>query len=156
MAKKILIKIDNITLEGELNDTITSEIIWDNLPLEAVGNLWGDEVYFRTDISIKAKDRPTNTVEIGDIAFWPPETALCIFYGKTPVSTDNEIKPASSVIVVGKVKSNLNLLKNINENCEIKVVKNEPVVPKRPPVLPQQEYYDMNSPEYFDNDTQNL
>jgi len=42
-------------------------------------------------------------IHFGDIAYWIPGKAICIFFGKTPIS-DDKIKPASAVNVIGKVK----------------------------------------------------
>ena len=40
-------------------------------------------------------------VELGTLAFWPPGNAFCIFYGRTPASTDRTPRAASPVNVVG-------------------------------------------------------
>ena len=40
---------------------------------------------------------------MGDLGYWPPGNAFCIFFGKTPVSTDKEIRPASAVCIIGKL-----------------------------------------------------
>lgn len=123
MSRKVLIQLDKIKVEVELNDSVTADKIYDALPIESIGNLWGDEVYFRTDIVSQIDETAKVTVELGDIAFWPPSNALCIFYGKTPVSTDEEIKPASAVNIVGKVTSDIEILKKLKEGAEIKVTK---------------------------------
>jgi hypothetical protein len=43
-------------------------------------------------------------VEVGDLGYWPPGKAFCIFFGPTPMSRSGEIRPASAVNIVGKVK----------------------------------------------------
>jgi hypothetical protein len=119
MERRIKIKLDEIEIYGTLNDTITSDKIWDSLPLESVGNLWGDEVYFRTDIKSALDNTSCLSVDLGDIAFWPPNNAICIFYGQTPASTPGEIKPASAVNIIGKITDDLSKLKKVNDDCEI-------------------------------------
>jgi len=42
-------------------------------------------------------------VELGELAYWPPGSAFCIFFGRTPVSRGDEIRPASAVNPVGKI-----------------------------------------------------
>ena len=42
-------------------------------------------------------------VSIGDLGYWPPGNAFCIFFGLTPVSQGDQIRPASPVTVFGKV-----------------------------------------------------
>ena len=43
------------------------------------------------------------TVALGDLGYWPPGKAFCIFFGPTPMSRGDEIRPASAVNVVGRV-----------------------------------------------------
>jgi hypothetical protein len=46
MPKRIRIFVNDVVLDAELNETDTAQAIWDALPIEARGNLWGDEIYF--------------------------------------------------------------------------------------------------------------
>jgi hypothetical protein len=62
----------------------------------------GDEIYFSTGLNLGEGDR--ETVDLGDVGFWPPGRALCLFYGPTPMSGPGEIRPASAVIVLGKLE----------------------------------------------------
>ena len=39
-------------------------------------------------------------VERGDIAYWPPGRALCLFWGPTPISSGGRIIPASEVTIL--------------------------------------------------------
>ena len=48
---------------------------------------------------------------MGDLAFWPPGNALCIFYGPTPASRGDEIRAASGVEVVGRITGDATLLR---------------------------------------------
>jgi len=34
-------------------------------------------------------------VELGDLGYWPPGQAFCLFFGPTPASQGDEIRPAS-------------------------------------------------------------
>jgi hypothetical protein len=81
----------------------TVEAIVRALPVEATAERWGDEVYF----AIPVRAQPENQVETvakGDIGYWPPGNALCIFFGPTPASRHpGEIRPASAVNPVGRV-----------------------------------------------------
>lgn len=77
--------------------------IADALPLEGTARRWGDEVYFEIPVEAEAEN-PVDTVEAGDIGYWPPGRALCIFFGPTPASRHpGEIRPASPVNPVGKI-----------------------------------------------------
>ena len=62
-------------------------------------------------------------VALGDIAYWPEGPALCIFLGKTPISRGNEIRPASAVNIIGKIKDVNTLLKKVKDGDEITLKK---------------------------------
>lgn len=108
--KKIVIRIGEIALEGELNDSGTARLVWEALPIEANGQTWGDEIYFRIPVSADLED-PRAVVELGDIGYWPNGHAFCIFYGRTPASGENDIVPASPVDVIGRMTSDVSVLK---------------------------------------------
>jgi hypothetical protein len=102
MAKKIMIEAGNVRAEAELNDSRTAKLIWQALPIEASVNTWGDEIYF--EIPVKAGlENGVETVQVGDLGYWPTGSAFCIFFGPTPISKGNEIRPASAVNIVGAV-----------------------------------------------------
>ena len=112
--KKIEIFINEQKFEGELNETETAEKIYQALPIESEGNFWGNEIYF--EIPLKAEnENPTQDLKIGDLAYWPAGNCFCIFYGKTPASTNDEPRPASPVTVVGKIKGELDKLKKLTQ-----------------------------------------
>ena len=108
MRRELKIKAGDIELRGWLNDTNTAGQIYAVLPLDAVVNFWGEEIYFEIPV-VAELENPEEIVNAGDIAFWPPGKALCIFFGKTPGSGDNGIKPVSPVTVVGQVEGNSDL-----------------------------------------------
>ena len=91
-------------VQAELTDENpeTAKAIWEALPLEARANTWGDEIYFSIPVSIEAEN-PKAVVDLGDLGYWPPGNAFCIFFGPTPMSRGNEIRPASPVNVFGRV-----------------------------------------------------
>ncbi len=49
---------------------------------------WGDEIYFETPVKLTVEENSKEVVEEGDVAFWIPGKAICIFFGKTPISDD--------------------------------------------------------------------
>jgi hypothetical protein len=106
----ILIRVGDIELEGELNDSATATKIVKALPLKSTYNVWGDEVYFGTSVR-QGPETPLEIVEVGDLAYWPPGKAFCIFYGPTPVGKGDEVRPASPVNPIGKVHSEVSVLK---------------------------------------------
>jgi len=53
-------------------------------------------------------------VDIGTVAFWPPGSALCIFFGKTPASQGNKPRAASPVTIIGNI-INIEIIKELKE-----------------------------------------
>jgi hypothetical protein len=60
-------------------------------------------------------------VSLGDIGYWPPGSAFCMFFGKTPISTEDEIRPASEVNLIGKFYNEFEALKSIRDGEKIVV-----------------------------------
>lgn len=96
----------------------TLKAILDNLPIESTALRWGDEIYFETNIDIDLEN-PQETVRKGDVAYWPPGKAICIFFGPTPISSGDEIRPASPVNVWGKILGEIENLKNVSSGEKI-------------------------------------
>ncbi|MCH2673995.1 MAG: cyclophilin-like fold protein [Dehalococcoidia bacterium] len=119
---KIIFEFENISIEAELNDSPTSKDLINLLPLEGISQIWGEEIYFSTSINKENDDWAKETVELGDIAFWPPGNAICLFFGKTPVSQGDEIRPASPTNVMGKIVGDLEILKTVNSGDKVKVI----------------------------------
>lgn len=112
MAKKIRITAGSIVVDAELNDTKTASAVWDSLPIQANGNTWGDEIYFKIPVESELEDGQ-EVVELGDLGYWPPGQAFCLFYGLTPASQSDEIRPASAVTVIGKISGDTSPLKGV-------------------------------------------
>ena len=91
------------------------------LPIKGMVNRWGDEIYFETDIEIDVEENSKDVVELGDVAYWIPGRAICIFFGKTPIS-DDKIRPASAVNVIGKVIGDLEEFKKAEDGDEIEII----------------------------------
>ena len=89
-------------ITAELNDSDTALAIAAQLPIEADFTTWGDEIYFSIPVTM-GSENAKEVVEIGELGYWPPGNAFCIFYGATPGSTEDEIRPASPVNPIGKV-----------------------------------------------------
>ena len=117
---KIKITAGKISLNAELNDSKTAKLIAAALPIEASGNTWGDEIYFGISVKTGA-EKPCEVVEIGDLGYWPPGNAFCIFFGPTPASHGNEIRPASPVNLVGKVLGDAKKFKQVTDGETVRI-----------------------------------
>lgn len=103
MSRAITITVGEIEMDAVLSDSATADAIWDALPIARTVNTWGHEFYF--DIGVQADQEPdaSDVVEVGDLAYWPPGMAFCVFFGRTPASQGNEVRAASAVNVVGRI-----------------------------------------------------
>ena len=81
--KEIIFDFGDFIIDAELNESPTSQALYDQLPIDGVSQIWGDEIYFSTSISMENDEWAKETVELGDIAFCPPGSAICLFFGET-------------------------------------------------------------------------
>jgi hypothetical protein len=111
MPVKIKIAVKGVVLDAELFDTVTARSIGDALPIEAEPSEWGDEFYFEIPVRMQLDETATTKVSVGDIGYWPPGSALAIFFGPTPVSKGSDPVPASAVNLVGRINGDATVLK---------------------------------------------
>ena len=124
MKIKIMIK-DDVVLTAKLNKSRTSEEIASTLPLEGSANVWGDEIYFEIPVDIPLSADAVEEVEIGTLAYWPTGSALCIFFGPTPVSTGSKPRAYSPVNVFGiieDIEENTAVLKSVPNGAQITIM----------------------------------
>ena len=124
MSRKITVRVENIKADAELNDNETARKIWEALPIESTVNTWGDEIYFPVPVKIGLEDAKTVVAE-GDLGYWPPGSAFCIFFGPTPMSQGDEIRPASPVNVFGRIAGDSKIFKKVTPGVRIIIEKAE-------------------------------
>jgi len=120
MGRRIRIKAGGVEVTAELNETKTAEAIWQALPIKGKANRWGEEIYFSIPVSLE-EENAQEVVSAGDLGYWPPGTALCLFWGPTPMSRGEEIRPASPVNVFGKVTGDATVLRQVASGTEITI-----------------------------------
>ena len=116
--REINITAGQVTVSAALNDTDTASAIWDALPIEASANTWGDEIYFGIPVSA-GEEMGQEVVELGDLGYWPPGSAFCMFFGPTPMSRGDEIRPASPVTVIGRMHGDSTILKRVPSGAPV-------------------------------------
>ena len=115
--------IGEVTAEfGEELNPRTCEKIWESLPMEGNANLWGDEIYFSVGLDIELENAKQD-VEIGDIAYWPPGKAICIFFGPTPASFGEKPRAYSPVNVFARVVGDARVFKKVKEGERVSLVR---------------------------------
>ena len=100
---QIRITSGDVSLTATLNDSPTSQLIVEVLPITGRVQTWGDEIYFPIPVSASNDETAAEVVDKGAVAYWPPGNALCLFWGPTPASRGDEIRPASAVNVCGMI-----------------------------------------------------
>lgn len=120
---KFIFPQQGITIEAELKESKLAQSIAAILPFEGRVNTWGKEIYFpiplRSDIIF-----PQGLVKKGDVGYWPEGACLCLFFGPTPVSlSEEEIRPASDVEVVGRLLGDVSVLEQVSSGSVVKIVK---------------------------------
>jgi len=123
MGKKIRVLVSDLEIEAELNESMTAQLIWEALPIEAKGNLWGEEIYFAIPVKTRLETGAREVVSAGELGYWPTGHAFCIFFGPTPASRGDEIRAASAVNVIGKVLGDPKVFLKVKEGAKITLEK---------------------------------
>jgi hypothetical protein len=119
MSEKIKITAGQVQVEAELNDSPTAKSVAEALPIKAKGNRWGGEIYFPIPVEAELEADSRDVLEAGELGYWPTGSAFCIFFGPTPASQADEIRAASAVNIIGKVKGDLSQLPNVDDGADI-------------------------------------
>ena len=90
--KKLILKFNSKLFKINLRNTETSRLIANSIPINSKIQIWGEEIFFNTNLQIKLEDDAKEVMKLGELAFWTEGSAVAIGYGKTPVSIDQEIR----------------------------------------------------------------
>ncbi len=121
MAEQIRIVSGEVELKAQLNESVSAEALVKKLPLELRMSRWGDEYYGDCGVSVEEGPEARELMEVGEVAIWPPGSALCIFFGPTPASTGEEPKAASKVNPIGRISSGAEVLKRLGPSIRVRV-----------------------------------
>ena len=122
--RRIRIITGSVSAEAVLNDSATATAVWQALPLSVDAQTWGDEIYFSIGLEV-AGESPKAVVEMGDLGYWTPGQAFCIFFGPTPASRGDEIRPASAVNVFGHVDGDATAFKTVRAGARVRLERTE-------------------------------
>ncbi|NLK25723.1 MAG: hypothetical protein GX307_03985 [Euryarchaeota archaeon] len=120
MNKRIILLIGGHEFEVELNDTDTANALWLAAPFEGQTNAWGDEIYFEVPVEGDLENG-RKVLEVGEVAYWPSGSALCIFFGPTPVSKDGRPEAISEVTPVGRLVGDPSRFKVVGDRMRVQV-----------------------------------
>jgi len=98
----------------------TARRIMESLPLTGRAMRWGDEVYFEVGLNIEEENTKVD-MEVGEVAFWPPGNAICLFFGRTPVSVSNKPRAYSPVNPFGVIVEGIDILRRVKGGEKVTV-----------------------------------
>ena len=95
--------MDVITTRRKLGIKLEAFVYTYGISFYDIKSVPGKELY--TDrTSIRAQEENAKSeVNLLYVAFWPEGSALCLFYGPTPISKPDKIEPYSPVNIVGHI-----------------------------------------------------
>lgn len=125
--KSIKIHAGSVEMDAELNDNPTSKLVWNALPIEGRANRWGDEIYFAIPVKAISEQSAREDVEVGELGYWPPGNAFCIFFGPTPVSSGNQPRAASPVNLIGRVSGDATRFRAVRDGERVVIVRGEDI-----------------------------
>ncbi|MBI4736082.1 MAG: hypothetical protein HY766_08475 [candidate division NC10 bacterium] len=117
--RKIRITAGKVSAQAILNDSPTATQIWEALPIQGRGNTWGEEIYFSIPVEAKLERDAREIVAVGELGYWPPGTAFCIFFGRTPASTDDRPRAASAVNIIGRIQGDATAFKSVTSGTRV-------------------------------------
>ena len=125
MPTSIVLRIGTLELHGQLNESPTAHAVLALLPAKICMARWGDEYYGSLPESLDVAEAPDAREEmtVGELAYWPPGNALCLFFGPTPVSTGTEPRAASPVNPIGEFTGDLAGLKGLGRSVNAVLAK---------------------------------
>jgi hypothetical protein len=121
MPQSIRITAGDRSVSAELNDSPTAAAVLAALPITASGNRWGDEIYFAIPVTEKGAPDARADMEVGELAYWPPGSAFCIFFGQTPASKTDKPRAASPVNPIGRVLDDVEPLKTVPDGAPVRI-----------------------------------
>ena len=119
--RKISITTGGKSAIAVLEDNATADAIWAALPLTAWGNRWGAEIYFEIPARISKASDARDVMAAGELGYWPPGSAFCIFWGPTPASREGECRAASPVNPFGQLEGDPAIFDAVSSGEEIRL-----------------------------------
>ncbi len=113
MTEKIKIVMGGEEFPAVLYDNPAGRLFSEALPLTVALSAWGNEFYGDCELELHLDETAKEIMEVGELAFWPPGSAFCLFFGPTPASTDERPVAASAVAPLGKLTGNIEKLSGI-------------------------------------------
>lgn len=121
MNRRIQITAGAVSLPAALAGGPTADLLWEALPIRGRAGVWGEEIYFPIPLQALQEEGAREEMEAGEIAYWPPGSAFCIFFGPTPASTGEAPRAASPVNPLGRIEGDARLFKAVRPGAQVRL-----------------------------------
>lgn len=124
MARRIQIASGSTVAEATLLEGETADRLWEALSITGItgtASTWGDEIYFAIPLEAPAEPGAREEMAAGEIAYWPPGKAFCIFFGPTPASEGDAPRAASAVNPLGRIEGDPRIFKGVPDGAKVKL-----------------------------------
>lgn len=121
MTRTIRITVGRVSVTARLNDSATAEAIWQAPPIQGRANRWGDEIYFEVPVQVVEAEDARQDMAVGELGYWPSGSAMCIFFGPTPVSDGDQPRAYSNVNPFGQVEGNARVFGTVKDGDVVRV-----------------------------------
>lgn len=118
---RVIIRAGDLEVTARIYDNETGRAILGIVPITGRANRWGEEIYFTIPLALGRARDARDVVRMGELGYWPDGSALCIFFGKTPVSRGDEIRAASPVNIFGMVEGDVTRLSAVPDGSPVTV-----------------------------------
>jgi hypothetical protein len=119
VARRMRIAAGMVSTTATLNDSPSADALWAALPVTGAANTWGDEIYFAIPVEDDLADDARADMAVGEIAYWPPGSAFCLFFGPTPASTSDAPRAASPVNPLGQVDGDATVFRAVRDGEKV-------------------------------------
>ena len=117
-----IVKAGPYEFKLRLAASLSAEAFSDALPLELAMKRWGDLFYGAVPAdSLDLSSGAVSSMQVGDIAYWPPGRSLCLFFGSTPPSPGLTPQLGSSGVVLGQLTGDVSALRNLGSETRLTI-----------------------------------
>lgn len=121
--RDIVIRVGRVVLRARLNQTLTADRIWQQLPIYGTAELWGTgAVHFETHVETGRETAARRNVSPGDIAYWVEGDRIIIGFAMTPLSRDGEIRMPSPVNIWARTHDDVAALAAVRPGERVSVL----------------------------------
>ncbi len=119
--RRVKMTIGGIEIRAELFDTPTADAIYEGSPFDSSAQIWGEEVYFSTPLSLDREADARAIVDAGELAFWVEGDSIAIGFGPTPISQGDEIRLAAPTNIWGRALDDVRKLADVRAGAAVRV-----------------------------------